>query len=47
MFDGVFRADLMLSAAALNLVYIGLTGVYFLYTFRQARIRGLLLNIGE
>ena len=47
MFDHVFRADLLAIAAALNLVYIGLGTATFLFMFRVARQRGLLLQIGE
>ena len=47
MFQGIFRADLLAAAAALNLVYIGLGAAVFLYTFHVARVRGLLLQIGE
>jgi ABC-2 type transport system permease protein len=47
MFDGVFRMDLFAGAVLLNLVYLALGGCAFLYSFRVARQRGLLLNVGE
>jgi ABC-2 type transport system permease protein len=45
--DGVFRTDLFLYAAGLNLVYMLVGGAIFLFTFRLARIKGLLLQMGE
>jgi len=47
MFQGVFRADLLAAAAALNLLYIALGVGAFLLAFRIARQRGLLLEINE
>jgi ABC-2 type transport system permease protein len=47
MFDNVFRMDHFLAATALNLVYISLGGIAFLYSFRNARRRGALLQVGE
>ncbi len=47
MFGHGFRLDLLAGAAGLNLVYLALTTVVFLRTFHVARIRGLLLNVGE
>jgi len=47
LIDGVFRTDLFLSAVGLNLLYIAIGTATFLYTFRVARRRGLLLQIGE
>ncbi|MSO89172.1 MAG: ABC transporter permease [Rhodospirillaceae bacterium] len=47
MFEGVFRYDLLAMAVALNLFYIALGAGAFLYAFRLARIRGLLLKSGE
>ena len=45
--DNVFRGDLMVSAIAINLVYIaGSLGV-FLFAFERARERGQLLQTGE
>jgi ABC-2 type transport system permease protein len=41
------RYDLLLNAVGLNLLYL-VTGVLvFLLAFRAARVRGLLLNVGE
>jgi ABC-2 type transport system permease protein len=47
MFENVFRADLLAAAAGLNLFYIGLGIGAFLFAFRLARERGLLLQIAE
>ena len=47
MFDHVFRADLLIEAAAINIVYIAVGIAAFLYAFRLARERGLLLQAGE
>lgn len=47
MFEGVFRADLMLNAAGLNAVYIALGVGAFLWSARVARERGQILTIGE
>lgn len=45
--DGIFRTDLFLWASALNVVYMAAGIAVFLYVFRVARIRGLLLHVGE
>lgn len=45
--DGVFRADLMLSAIALNIAYLAGSLLTFLWAFRRARERGQLLATGE
>ncbi len=45
--DGVFRADLMVSGIALNLVYVAGAIAVFLFGFRRARERGQLLQTGE
>lgn len=47
LLDGMFRADLMVGAVVLNLVYLGLGMGLFLYAFKVARRRGLLLQVGE
>ncbi len=47
MFDGVFRTDFLVSAVLLNLLYLALGSVVFLYVFRIARKQGLLLKMGE
>ena len=47
MFDHVFRADLLATAALLNVLYIGVGIGAFLYAFHVARVRGLLLQIRE
>jgi ABC-2 type transport system permease protein len=45
--DKIFRADLLLTAIALNLVYLAVALIAFLFAFRQARERGQLLQTGE
>lgn len=45
--DGVFRADLMVSAILLNLAYLAVSLLTFLWAFRRARERGQLLATGE
>jgi ABC-2 type transport system permease protein len=47
MVDHVFRADLMLSAVAMNVVYIAIGLGTFVLAFRRARERGQLLQTGE
>ncbi len=47
LFHGVFRTDLMLAALGLDILYILLGAGAFLYSFRVARIQGLLLRTGE
>ena len=44
---GTFRLDLLLSALALNLAYMAVGVAVFLWTFRIARQRGLLMQLGE
>ena len=45
--DGVFRADLLINAALLNCIYVGLGLASFLAIVHIARIRGLILQMGE
>jgi ABC-2 type transport system permease protein len=47
MFEEVFRGDLMLQAAALNLLYLVIGIGVFLKAFTSARQQGLLLRVGE
>ena len=47
IFDHQFRADLMLDALALNLIYLGGGFGAFLLLLRNARARGSLLAVGE
>jgi len=47
VFDQKFRADLLVSAVLLNLVYIALGLGAFLLAFHKARGRGQLLQTGE
>jgi ABC-2 type transport system permease protein len=47
LFTGTFDAGLFLGAILLDIVYIGLGIVAYLYSFRRARERGLLLQVGE
>jgi len=45
--DHVFRADLMIAAFALNMVYFGIAVVVFLQLLNSARRIGSLLQTGE
>jgi ABC-2 type transport system permease protein len=45
--DGIFRADLMLQAFALNVLYLGLALATFLLLLQSARHKGALLTMGE
>ncbi len=47
MVDGEFRTDLLLNAIGLNVIYLVVGVGVFLIAFRQARKRGLLLQMGE
>ncbi|MFQ5774793.1 MAG: ABC transporter permease [Kiloniellaceae bacterium] len=47
LLDGRFRPDLLVHAAALDLVYLSVGAALFLYAFHVARRRGLLLQVGE
>ena len=47
MFDKSFRWDHLAWAIGLNMFYLGGSIAVFLAAFRIARIRGLLLQIGE
>ena len=47
LIDGVFRADLLFNAIGLNVVFLAAGLAAFLYAFRLARQRGLLLQVGE
>jgi ABC-2 type transport system permease protein len=47
MVEGVFHLDHFLAAVALNIFYIALGAIAFLYAFRVARQRGALLQTGE
>jgi ABC-2 type transport system permease protein len=47
MFGRGVRIDLLISASLLNLFYLSLSAVLFLYSFHVARRRGLLLDTGE
>ncbi len=47
MFEGVFRTDYLIRAAALNVVYMAVGTAVFLRTFQIARRDGLLLSMGE
>jgi ABC-2 type transport system permease protein len=47
MFEGAFPIHFLFAAMALNVVYVGVGAAVFLYTFHVARIRGLLLQMGE
>src|SRR5579863_8937156 len=47
MFEHVFRADYLLTAAGLDLIYLALGATIFSIAFRDARRRGALLQMGE
>jgi ABC-2 type transport system permease protein len=47
MIHGAYRADLMLSASLINLIYIAIGAAIFLNYFRLARRDGQLLQMGE
>lgn len=47
LFDGVFDYGHFQAACLLNLVFLLVAGAGFLYSFRVARQRGLLLGTGE
>jgi len=47
LFNDVFRWDLLLGASLLNMVYLALGAVVFLWSFRVARRLGLLMQGGE
>jgi ABC-2 type transport system permease protein len=47
MFDGVFRADLMIRALAINGVFILVAGFVFIRLLDSARRAGSLLSLGE
>ena len=47
LFDHTFRADLLLQAMALNVIYLTAGFFSFLAFFKIARVRGQLLHVGE
>ena len=47
LFTGIFRADYLFNALALDAVYVTLGAAAFLFAFRDARRRGALLQMGE
>ncbi len=47
LFEHTFRTDYLLSAVALDLVYLALGAAIFFIAFRDARRRGALLQMGE
>ncbi len=47
LFDEAFRVDYFFAAVALDLVYLALGTVIFFVSFRDARRRGALLQMGE
>lgn len=47
LIDGEYRADLMWTASLINVVYLAAGSAAFFAFFRTARVRGLLLNLGE
>ena len=47
LFSGIFRADYLISAVALDIVYLVLGATVFFLSFHNARRRGALLQMGE
>jgi ABC-2 type transport system permease protein len=47
LFDNVFRGDYLIGAMLLNLLYLALGGLTFSLSFRMARRKGLLHQLGE
>jgi ABC-2 type transport system permease protein len=47
LFSGIFRADYLLTALMLDIVYVALGAVTFFVAFHDARRRGALLQMGE
>ncbi|MBB4285778.1 ABC transporter permease [Roseospira goensis] len=47
LFEGTVHWGHLAAAVALNGLYLTLAGAFFLHVFRVARVKGLLLNIGE
>jgi len=47
LFDDVFLMNSFLNAVALNIVYLAVGAGAFLLAFRAARVRGLILQMGE
>ena len=45
--DGIFRVDLFMNSIMLNILFLIAGFSIFLYVFRLARIKGMLLQIGE
>ena len=47
LIDGVFRADLMIEALAINAMLFAISTVAFLLLLKSARIHGALVQSGE
>ena len=47
LFEGTFREDLFTRALSLNAVYFSVSALLFLWSWRDSRRRGKLLDIGE
>ncbi len=47
LLDGTFRADLLVHALLLNAIYLAIGCALFLWSWRVARARGLILQVGE
>jgi ABC-2 type transport system permease protein len=47
MLENTFRLDLIVKAVALNVVYLAIGLTLFMLAFREARVRGQLLQSGE
>ncbi len=47
LIEGIFRMDLFINAVMLNVLFLTAGFAIFLYVFRLARIKGMLLQMGE
>ena len=47
LFEREFRLDLLLNSVVLNLCFLAVGTATFLAFFRNARVRGQLLHVGE
>ena len=47
MVEHVFKAGEMIDAAGLNLLYLALSSLVFLWAFHSARMQGKILQMGE
>jgi len=47
LFSGIFRVDYLIASLVLDIFYLGLGALVFFVSFRNARQRGALLQMGE